>query len=50
MVQTVESVIPELSKDYVQSSNEQGGHFDTKLNTDIATDQVIKIIVMYYSI
>jgi len=50
MVQTVESVTPELSEDHVQSSSEQRSHFDTKLDIEIITDQVIKIIILYYSI
>jgi len=49
-LQTVESVIPESSEDHVKSSSEQSGHFDTKLNIEISTDQVIKIIILYYSI
>lgn len=46
----MQSVIPELTEDYVQTLSEQSSDFDSKLNTENSTNQVIKIIILYYSI
>jgi len=47
-MQTVESVTPELTEDYIQTLSEQSSDFNSKLNTENSTNQVNKIIILYY--
>jgi len=46
----MQSVTPELTEDNVQTLSEQSSDFVSKLNTENSTNQVIKIIILYYSI
>lgn len=44
----MQSVTPELTEDNVQTLSEQSSDFDSKSNTKNSTNQVIKIIILYY--